>query len=113
MNEILYNIKVRVKKIIDGKGFSIYKVAELSGVSDTCIRNWYSKNDYEPTLDSLIKVCNALNISLSEIFLNENEEMHPLTPDKKQLLDLWLLLTKEQQEHLLAFIKSIITNVKN
>lgn len=112
MDDETYKIKTKIKKVIDAKGLSIYRVAELADVTDTCIRNWYNKRNYKPTLESVIKICKALNISLSEAFLDNEESLYPLTKDKRELIDLWLLLTKEQQQSILALLKSIINNEK-
>ena len=112
MNSVLVKVKARIKDVIDKKEMSIYRVAELSGVSDTCIRNWYNKKDYEPTLDSIIKVCQALHISLAETFMTEDEELYPLSADKIELLNSWILLSEEQQANLLIFLKSFTKHDK-
>ena len=63
MNQLLETItKYRISK-----GWSEYELAENSGLPQSTISSWYRKNLY-PTIPSLIKICDAYGITLSQIF---------------------------------------------
>lgn len=86
----------KLDKLRKEKGFSIFKLTELAGLSENTIYNWYNKGS-KPTIDALKAVCDVLNVSLSCFFaetLNESisaqeEELltlfRPLTPTQKEL----------------------------
>ena len=49
------------------KNWSEYQLAENSGLTQSTISSWYRKDIY-PTIPSLEKICNAFDITLSQIF---------------------------------------------
>ena len=92
MNKLITTIKDRIKEIIDKRGISIYELANQADVSEACIRNWYSKRDYTPSLSSLINIYSVLGISLSQLTLTEDEKMYPINNETKLFLDAWFAL---------------------
>ena len=105
-NELIPLIKSRIKNLSKQKSLSFYELGNLSDITPTCIRNWYSKRDYMPDLLSLIKICNALEIPLSQLVMNENEKMIPLDNETQDLINFWQTLTREQKDAVLIHIKS-------
>lgn len=59
----------KIEKARKEKGLSIYKLTELSGLSENTIYNWYNKNS-KPTIYALQAVCNVLDVSLASFFSN-------------------------------------------
>ena len=78
------DIASRLKKIRTSKGYSVYKLSQISGVSETHIRD-LERGDRNPSLDTIDRIAKTLGISLSEL-LNENEEISYLTAKEKELL---------------------------
>lgn len=107
MNDLITTIKNRIKEIIDKRGMSIYELANQTNISEACIRNWYSKRNYTPSLSSLISISSVLGISLSQLTLDKDETMYPVNEEIKQLLDSWLALDVNMRKNFENIIKSI------
>lgn len=77
------------------RGWSEYQLAEHSGLPQTTISSWYRKNAL-PSIPSLEKICNAFDITISQLFAEDDDPI-TLTPAQKKLLESWSRLSKEQQ----------------
>ena len=77
------------------RGWSEYQLAEHSGLPQTTISSWYRKNAL-PSIPSLEKICNAFDITISQL-IAEDDDPITLTPAQKKLLESWSRLSKEQQ----------------
>ena len=53
----------KIDSIREPRGLSVYKLTELSGLSETTIYSWYTKGAI-PSITALISVCNVLEITL-------------------------------------------------
>lgn len=106
INQTLNRLKCKIKKLIKNRNISIYVLANRADVSDTCIRNWFSKRDYTPSLYTLIKVCEVLGVTLSELFIEENEELYPINEELKTLISEWQKLDNYEKDAVLTHIKS-------
>ena len=60
-----------------------------------------------PTIPSLQKICDAFDITLSQFFMEENEEIHSLTDNQSKLLQAATRLQPEQYQQLIKFIESL------
>lgn len=60
-----------------------------------------------PTIPSLQKICDAFDITLSQFFMKENEEIHSLTDNQSKLLQAATRLQPEQYQQLIKFIESL------
>lgn len=61
---LVFNIKnIRLRK-----GISIYKLSQLSGISRINIRNLENNKTFNPTLKTLEKIANALNVNIKDLF---------------------------------------------
>lgn len=54
------------------RNWSEYQLAEKSGLTQSTISSWYRKNML-PTIPSLSKICDAFGITLSQFFLEDND----------------------------------------
>jgi transcriptional regulator with XRE-family HTH domain len=88
----------KVRSIRKGKGISSYQLEFLSGVSQSNISRIES-NEISPTIETLLKLCTALEISLLELF--EKNDLIKLIHTAKQL-------TPEQIEKVNEMLKSFI-----
>lgn len=77
------------------RGWSEYQLAEHSGLPQTTISSWYRKNAL-PSIPSLERICNAFDITISQLFAEDDDPI-TLTPAQKKLLESWSRLSKEQQ----------------
>lgn len=85
-----------ITKYREACGWTEYQLAERSGLPQSTISSWYRKN-MMPTVPSLSKICDALGITLSQLFASEGDAV-TLTPSQKKLMDRWSRLSEEQQE---------------
>ena len=91
----------------DARKLSNYDLAIHAGIKPTTISAWY-RRDIVSTLPTLVKVCDAFQITLTEFFsVVESGEREPvvLTQDQAEVLEQWSALRPEQQEavrHLLS-----------
>lgn len=98
---LVERVKFRIKELIEIKRISIYELAEKSDLTEACIRNWYTKRNYTPSLEAIEKICRAFDISESELVRRDDEELVPMTEKEKLLLKNWLLLDEKQRNLIL------------
>lgn len=84
------------------RGYTINKLANLSGISQSYLRDIEIGKNSNPTVDILRCLCDALGISLREFFTESNES----ELDDRLCNDIRNLNTT-QQERLLAFIETL------
>ena len=99
------DISKRLKDIRKAKDISVYKLSQLSGVSETHIRD-LERGDKNPSLDTLSKIVAPLGISLSEL-LNESGSISYLSEKEKTLVDCFRNLSDDKAEALIAFLKTL------
>lgn len=91
----------RLRKLLDERGWTEYRLARASGLSDSTIKNIFKRNT-QPTIDTLESICCGLGITLSQFFADG--DMVELTPDLKTLFDGWVNLTPEQKQAVLTMV---------
>ena len=110
MTDKTIEIKEKIKDLMKKRNMSIYQLALKSGVSEACIRNWYSKRNYSPNLEPLQKVANALDIPFAQLFIGENEKLYPIDKPTKKLLDDYFSLDVERRQLVADLIKQMKKN---
>lgn len=98
---LVERVKLRIKELIEIKRISIYELAEKADLTEACIRNWYTKRNYTPSLEAIEKICRAFDISESELVRRDDEELVPMIEKEKLLLKNWLLLDEKQRNLIL------------
>ena len=88
----------RIKYYREKKGYTTNKLANLSGISQSYLRD-VELDKKNPTIETLTYVCDALNTSLKDFF-DDNTMSDPLTEKIS-------LLSNEQKIALLNFLESI------
>ena len=96
----------RITELRRAKGWSVYHLAKLSGISQSTIATWYRKS-LCPPIDKLEVLCNTFGITLSEFFHIENND----NPSHIDLFHKWTLLSTEQQKIITDLIL-VFTNNK-
>lgn len=105
---LVERVKFGIKELIEIKRISIYELAEKSDLTEACIRNWYTKRNYTPSLEAIEKICRAFDISESELVRRDDEELVPMTEKEKLLLKNWLLLDEKQRNLILMQIDAFL-----
>lgn len=103
--DCLKDILVTITNLREARGWTEYQLAENAGLPQSTISSWYRKKMI-PTVPSLMKICNAFGITLSQLFSDE-DSLFELTDMQKRLLSCWSCLNLKQQEALLEFLERI------
>lgn len=92
----------RIKFLLHERGWSVYRLAQASDINPSTLSNLFARNNV-PTIPTLERICEALDITLSEFFA-ENSTL----PSEKRLDDRmekkWASLTPAQKQLLLELI---------
>lgn len=103
------DIHAKLKQLLKERGWTEYKLAKVSGLSESTIANIFRRNA-TPSFSTLEAICMGFGISLSQFFA-ENE-MVELTPELKELFDGWLPLTAEQKKAILQMEQAFSRNTE-
>lgn len=63
---------LRIKELISNKGITLKDLAIMSGISQSNLTN-YLKGNISPTLDTLKKIANALNVEIVDLFKEKQD----------------------------------------
>ncbi len=96
----------KITKLRLERNWSEYQLAEKSGLTQSTISSWYRKN-LIPTIPSLIKICEAFGITLSQFFLDTDEASIQITEQQHRLLYYASKLDTEQYNALIEFLKTL------
>lgn len=102
----LLNIAERLKNARKSKDISVYKLSQLSGVSETHIRD-LERGDRNPSFDTLNRLAKPLGLSLADMF-KESEDVSYLNKEEKELVECFRMLSKNKADTLLQFLKTLV-----
>lgn len=95
----MFNVAERIKYFREQKGLTVNGLANLAGISQSYLRD-IELGKKTPTIEYLEYICDALKITLVAFF--------DIDGDGDEMKKLVNSLSKEQQDSLKNFIKSII-----
>ena len=95
----------RIKELCDKREMSKYRLAQLTGMSQTAVGNILAKTSI-PTLPTLEKICEAFGMTIAQFFTADGPRPD-LTEMQSELMDTWTELDKEKQEILMKFVRSL------
>lgn len=99
------NVLERLHQLQEAQGWSMYRLAKESGLTESTIANIYRRNAM-PSVDTLEKICDAFGITLSQFFADGS--MIEATPELQTLFDHWKVLTPEQKAAVLTLISTFV-----
>lgn len=98
------NIGSRISVFRKVKGYTVNKLANLAGISQSYLRELELGNNTNPGLEVLECICNALDISIVELLDDKSEVKF-----KDDLLFSKIYqLSDEQRKSLLEFLNTVI-----
>lgn len=100
------NVLERILELREERHWTEYQLAEKSGITQSTISSWYRKGML-PTIPSLIKICDAFGITLSQFFLDDSDKTVSLTDKQLALLTASSKLSPQQFEALLNFLNML------
>jgi len=95
----------RIDQLRNERNWSNYKLSQISGVSQTTLRNMFSRNTL-PSIATLEAICAGFGMTLSQFFAAGNEPV-PLTDEQCEMLKTWGTLTEEQKSAFMQLMKKI------
>ena len=99
----MFNAQNRIRQLMDERGWTIYRLAQESGLSQTTISNIFKRNN-QPSLPTVNAICEACGITLAQFFAEDDSAT---TPNAWSELDVSVAALKEdQRKALAAFIKT-------
>ena len=98
--------KGRIRELMKERGWSEYRLAIASGLSQSTVANIFNRNT-TPSVVTLESICQGLGITLSQFFAEGN--MVELSDEQKEMFDNWSSLSKEQK----AVLRQLIHVMKN
>ena len=103
------NILNTITAYREERKWSLYDLAVHAEMKSTTISTWYNE-DTIPSIPSLVKICDAFQITLSEFFAKaEGSQSAPvaLTSQQMQVIEKWSILRPDQQEAFLNLLNTI------
>ena len=94
------NVGKRIKDLREKKGFTVNKLANLAGISQSYLRDVELGNK-NPTVETLSYFCDALGVSLKDFFDNMDSGINAFL--KSELVK----LSDEQQLKLAEFLRTL------
>ena len=88
------------------KQTSVYKLSKISDVSENHIRN-IENGKKQPTIKTLQALTDGLNITLSEFFNTENNDITYLSDGERRILDAYRRLPKDKADILIDFYEQM------
>lgn len=98
------DIHNRLRQLMEARGWTEYRLAVNSGLSESTIRNLFRRNTV-PSVATLELICKGFGITLSQFFADG--EMIEMSLELKELIDGWILLTAEQKAAVLHVINAM------
>ena len=80
------DVKERLQKLMDERGWTIYKVAKVAGLPWRTVRNLFKRNT-EPSIATLECICKGMGMTLPQFFDVDNQM--GLTDEQRQLIQQW------------------------
>ncbi len=98
------NVNERIKALMRERGWTPYRLAKESGLSDATVGNLFRRNTV-PSMTTPETICRGLSITLSQFFAEG--EMAELTPELKELFGDWVNLTADQKQAARQMLKAM------
>lgn len=100
------NILEKITTLREERHWTEYQLAEKSGLTQSTISSWYRKN-LLPTIPSLMKICDAFEITLSHFFLEDSNQSVVLSERQLELLEAASKLDRKQMDSLIHFLNNL------
>jgi len=98
----------RIKELCAEKGWSVYRLAKEADVAYSTLDNLFHRNN-APTIPTLSKLCDGLDISLSAFFADTSNPSD-LTDKQKDLIRRYNELPRRDKELLDSFLSVLENN---
>ena len=97
----------RIKQLCVEKNMSYYRLAKESSITYSTLNNMLNRPKNIPTISTLSKICDGLDITLRDFF-SDGTETTELTKSQLVVLEVWNNLDVRQQELALAYMQGLM-----
>ena len=106
MKTISYEGVVRKKVFcfLKETGMSRYWFSQLSGISTSTLADMEKRMDYDIRESNIFKVCKGMNITPSELFQTEENEIQICDEREASLVEDFRILPRDYQERLIGYL---------
>ena len=105
------DIGAKIKELRSEKGFTRYRLSELSGVSQTHISD-IERGVKIPTIETISKLLEPLEISLGEFFASNNK-LYDLNQTEQTVMHLFRKLPDESKDVVIQLLELLSKNTDN
>lgn len=98
----MINITERINELMTLKGWTPYELSNQTGISTNAIYDWF-KIGATPTLQNIIKICNAMEISLERFFCGDS---YKYTDEENKILQDWFSLSDLEKETVMNLMET-------
>ena len=98
----MINVTERIGELMVLKGWTAYELSNQTGISTNAIYDWF-KVGAMPTLQNIIKICEAMEISLEQFFCGGD---YKYTYEENEILKEWVVLSDLERATLMNLIET-------
>ena len=103
----MFDVLKRLDELRSSKNLSVYALSKKSGIAQSTIATWYSKN-LCPPIDKLERICDGMGISLCDFF--RSGDISSGSEEEAVLMRYRDLLTAEERKAVLTLMETILKN---
>ena len=101
----MFNAQNRIRQLMAERGWTIYRLAQESGLSQTTISNIFKRNN-QPSLPTVNAICDAYGITLAQFFAGEGRRPD-LSKEQREIIETWDELGRDERRILIQFVRSL------
>ncbi len=98
----MINVTERIKELMALKGWTAYELSNQTDISTNAIYDWF-KIGATPTIQNIIKICEAMEISLEQFFCGGN---YKYTDEENAILKEWFALSDLEKQTILKLMET-------
>lgn len=98
-----------IKLLRRSKNITLYKLSQVTGISRTYLRELENNNVFNPTMQILNKIANALDVTIKDLFYYDNN-VNKLKEEMYRRIEVFGLDSKEVYE--ISQIIDLLLNVE-
>ena len=97
------DVNKKIEKMCYQRGWSMYELAQEAGITQSTLTSMIKRGN-PPKIDTLICICEAFGITLSQFFM-EDEQLEVLNENEKELISLFRRLSDTKKQALVNLLK--------
>lgn len=98
-----------IKLLRRSKNITLYKLSQVTGISRTYLRELENNNVFNPTMQILNKIANALDVTIKDLFYYDND-VNKLKEEMYHRIEVFGLDSKEVLE--ISQVIDLLINIK-